>query len=56
LDEVLSMGVVEMAQCCGLASLSPRRRDPLNTTSFGLGDAIQHCKEKGVRKAKTQTQ
>lgn len=39
--------IIEMASTCGLALLSVSERNPLNTTSFGLGEMIKDALERG---------
>ena len=42
--------VVEMARTSGLALVSLDARDPLNTTTFGLGEAIAAALDEGFRR------
>ncbi|MCL6476173.1 MAG: glycerate kinase [Firmicutes bacterium] len=42
-------GYIEMAQICGLAQLQERERNPLVTTTFGVGEMIAHLLGLGVR-------
>jgi glycerate kinase len=44
-----SVAVVEMALACGLASVPASQRDPLETTSFGLGELIAAAARGGFR-------
>ncbi len=44
-----SLAIIEMATIAGLALISPKDRNPLLTTSFGLGEAIQVALEAGVK-------
>lgn len=40
---------IESAQACGLHLLAPDERDPMRTTSFGVGTLICHAVESGMR-------
>ncbi len=42
--------VIEAAQACGLALLSENERDPLTTTTYGVGELIKHALDAGYRK------
>ena len=42
--------VIEMARTSGLALVSDEKRDPLITTTFGLGEAIIHAIDAGYRR------
>jgi glycerate 2-kinase len=42
--------VVEAAQAIALASLAPRERDPMRTSSAGVGDLLLVCLEAGARR------
>ncbi len=42
--------VIEMAAASGLALLKPEDRDPLNTTTFGVGELIAAAIHEGARK------
>ncbi len=42
--------VVEMARTSGLALIPVDGRDPLNATTFGLGEAIRHALDAGFRR------
>lgn len=39
--------VIEMASCCGLAMLKPAERQPLRTSSYGLGELIRKALDVG---------
>jgi glycerate kinase len=39
--------IVESAQACGLSSLDPSRRNPLTTTSYGVGELIKAASAHG---------
>ena len=41
--------VIEMAKAAGLALLPPDRRDPRLTTTYGVGQLIQHAYDLGAR-------
>ena len=43
-----STAVVEMAQAAGLFLIPPRLRNPLNTTTFGIGQLIQAVLDQGA--------
>lgn len=40
---------IEMAQAAGLQLLTPEERNPLKTTTFGVGEMIQDASKKGVK-------
>ncbi len=42
--------VIELAQTAGLTLIEPRRRDPLKTTTLGMGELIAHALKGGARK------
>lgn len=44
------MAVMEMASCCGLPLLSITERNPLLTSTFGLGQMIKDALERGCRR------
>ncbi len=48
-NEAASVAVVEMALACGLAAVPAAQRDPLETTSFGLGELIAAAARRGFR-------
>ena len=41
--------VIESAQACGMTLISPHRRNPLKTTSRGVGELIQLALGRGLR-------
>ncbi|MFN3683078.1 MAG: glycerate kinase [Fimbriimonadaceae bacterium] len=43
--------IVESAKVCGLSLLAPDRRDPLRTTSYGLGEVLRFLRDEGFRRA-----
>lgn len=43
------LAIIESASIIGLPLLKAKERNPLESTSYGLGQAILHCLEKGVR-------
>lgn len=43
-------GVLEMASASGIQLVSPERRNPLITTTYGTGQLIKACLDRGVRK------
>ena len=45
-----STAVIEMARTSGLALVPDEKRDPLITTTFGLGEAIIHAIDAGFRR------
>jgi len=45
-----STGYIEMAQICGLAQLQQGERNPLVTTTLGVGEMIVHLLSLGVRR------
>jgi glycerate 2-kinase len=45
-----STAVIELAQVCGLAALAQRERNPLKTTTFGMGRLIRHATRKGAKR------
>ena len=44
-----NLAVMEMAQASGLVLLTEQERDPMKTTTFGLGEMISHAIGKGYR-------
>ncbi len=44
------MAVIEIAQAAGLCLLSDEERDPLHTTTRGVGELIKHAISEGCRK------
>ena len=44
-----SLAVLELAKICGITLLQPNQRDPLLTTTFGLGEVIKDALDKGMR-------
>ncbi|MBI4234255.1 MAG: glycerate kinase [Chloroflexi bacterium] len=42
--------VIESAQACGLVLVPPERRDPLVTTTYGVGEFIRHALDQGYRR------
>ncbi|HZV12090.1 MAG TPA: glycerate kinase, partial [Candidatus Kapabacteria bacterium] len=40
-------GVVEVAACCGLKDIPLRKRNPLVTTSYGVGELLMHAQQEG---------
>ncbi|PWW05268.1 glycerate kinase [Paenibacillus cellulosilyticus] len=42
--------VIEVAAACGLTLVSPEERDPLATTTFGVGELIADALERGCRR------
>jgi glycerate kinase len=42
--------VIEAAQACGLALISANARNPLKTTTFGVGELINHALDAGYRR------
>jgi glycerate kinase len=45
-----SLAVIEMAAAAGLPLVPMEKRNPLLTTSYGVGQLIRHAMEKGCRK------
>lgn len=41
--------VIETARICGLGSAAPNELDPLNATSYGVGQAMRHAVEHGAK-------
>jgi glycerate kinase len=41
------IGVIELAEAAGLACLDPSRRDPMRTTTFGVGQLIRAASDSG---------
>lgn len=48
-SEAERIAVIESAQACGLALLEPTQRDPLTTTSRGVGELMQLALARGAR-------
>lgn len=44
------VGVIEMAEAAGLALVPPELRNPLHTTTYGVGEAIKDAIANGCRK------
>jgi glycerate kinase len=44
-----STAVIEMAKAAGLALVSPEKRDPRITTTYGVGELLQHAYDGGAR-------
>jgi glycerate kinase len=44
-----STAVIEMAKAAGLALVPPERRDPRITTTYGVGELMQHAYDDGAR-------
>jgi glycerate 2-kinase len=44
-----STAVIEMAKAAGLSLVPPARRDPRVTTSYGVGELMQHARDGGAR-------
>ncbi len=44
-----STAVIEMAKAAGLALLPPGKRDPRVTTTYGVGELLQHAYDAGAR-------
>ena len=45
-----STAVIEMAKAAGLALVPPDRRDPRVTTTYGVGELLQHAYRSGARR------
>jgi glycerate kinase len=45
-----AVAVVEMARASGLALLPPDRRNPRVTTTYGVGELLQHAYDQGARR------
>jgi len=43
------LAVVEMQLAAGLMLVSPRKRNPMNTTTYGVGETIRHAMGQGYR-------
>ncbi len=43
------LSIMEMAGCCGLTLIPPEQRNPLHTTTYGLGELIRHAMDRGCR-------
>jgi glycerate kinase len=44
-----STAVIEMAKAAGLALVPPAKRDPRITTTYGVGELLQHAYDRGAR-------
>ncbi len=44
------LAVVESAEACGLKLLAPAERDPLRTTTYGVGQLLEAARRAGVRR------
>jgi glycerate 2-kinase len=49
LIERRATAVIEMAKAAGLALLPPEKRDPRVTTTYGVGELLQHAYDAGAR-------
>jgi len=47
--ETGQIAIIEMAQCSGLELVPTNERNPMLTTSYGTGEAIQHAAEHSAR-------
>lgn len=47
--EEVPCAFIECATACGLAMVPLNKRNPLNTTTYGVGQLIRHALEKGAR-------
>jgi glycerate 2-kinase len=45
-----STAVIEMAKAAGLALVPPEKRDPRITTTYGVGELMQHAYDEGARR------
>jgi len=45
-----STAVIEMAKAAGLALVPPAKRDPRITTTYGVGELLQHAYDAGARR------
>lgn len=43
------IAVIEIQQAAGLMMVSPEKRNPLNTTTYGVGEMIRHALDLGYR-------
>ena len=43
------LAVVEMQLAAGLMLVSPQKRNPMNTTTYGVGETIRHAMDQGYR-------
>ena len=50
LVEKLGTAVIEIASACGMSLVNPERRNPLYTTSYGVGQLIKFGLDRGFRK------
>ena len=41
--------IIEMAQACGLPDIPPLKRNPMKTSTFGLGELIKHALDTGAQ-------
>jgi glycerate kinase len=44
------LAVIEIAVASGLAQIAPAERDPLRTTSFGVGELVRDALDRGARR------
>lgn len=42
--------IIETAECCGIQLVPISKRNPLITTTYGIGQLINHCLDEGIRK------
>ena len=45
-----NLAVMEVASACGIEFVPPERRNPLETTTFGVGELVRELARRGVRK------
>ncbi len=45
-----ALAVVESAEACGLKLLQPAERDPLRTTTYGVGQLLEDARRAGVQR------
>ena len=45
----LDLAIIESAEACGLSLLSPNQRNPLITTSYGVGELMINALNKGIK-------
>ena len=44
-----SVAVIEMSEAAGITLVPPEKRDPMKTTTYGVGELIVHAMESGCR-------
>lgn len=49
IDILDNVAIIETAKICGLEEIDPSKRNPLKTTTYGVGEAVKKCFELGIK-------